>query len=73
MMISNPYLITDDAQLYEAARALSGNINLEKIVEILAKTNPVLYPQVYTLIEDKIGKKKAITLFAHAEKIIQAL
>lgn len=72
-MVSNPYFMTPDAQLYEVARALSGGVDLKKIIDILGKTDPHLYPQVYRLLEDKVGVDKASVLFSEAEQIMKSV
>ncbi|MHA1540802.1 MAG: hypothetical protein ACTSXL_02730 [Alphaproteobacteria bacterium] len=69
-MVSNPYFITNDAQLFSATKAFSGEINLEKVVSVLAGTNNLLHLEIYNLLEKRVGKEIAQKLFTDAKEIL---
>ncbi len=72
-MVSNPYFITNDTQLFSVSKTFSGEINLEKVVSVLAKTDNLLHLEVYNLLEKRVGKEPAQKLFADAKEILVRL
>ncbi|MHA1550097.1 MAG: hypothetical protein ACTSXV_01425 [Alphaproteobacteria bacterium] len=70
-MVSNPCFLTDDMQLASVVKSFKGDVSLENVVAILAKTNPVLKIKVFLLLKERVGEEKANKLFRQAEDILK--
>ncbi len=70
-MVSNLHFISNDAQMFSVSKAFTGEITLEKLVNVLAQSNQILYYKIYELLENKIGKENAQKLFSEAKEIIE--
>ena len=72
-MVSNPHFITNDAQMFSVSKAFTGEITLERVVNVLAQSNKILYPQIQKVLENKIGIKKSQRLFSQAQEILDKI